>query len=992
MTKVLTYIEIDVPFCANTYGVAPCTASLTSSPPTGTRKCFNTPNTCQDRVNYIDAPVTLRFSSDVGFLPDDIDVIPNVLSISYTPGTLSLGKDLGTRSTLSVNFADHPWPDTAPGFDKYRTERPYDPMKLGTFWGKFRARQPFLRGRPMRLIRGEVGQTLAEMETRHYIIDSFSHNADDGTYTIVAKDALKLADNDRAQAPILSQGFLVADITNTAASFTLSPSGIGNDEYPTSGYLAIGGKEVVSFFRDQTAGNDANTHFYAHLQEAALPEIDYAASPKTISNSGSVVPTVNSLLFNGGFLFLADHADWTPSGNFTIECRVRFGSLATVQPIFCHFTDANNQYFLRANTNGSLTFSVISAGVTIVTMSSSSGAVIALGAGHYHIAVIRTSNVWKIAKDGVQVATTTDSDAIPNFTSQFRIGADTANIISSSSSMFEFRFSHVARFVTPFTPNPVGMFYQTSSDIIQVVARGQLNTDAISHEAQDRVQVVLSYAAQDAADIIRDLLVNYAGISDSYIPIDSWRTETASFLNRVFTADIAEPTGVQTLINELIEEAALSLWWDDVTPEMRLRVLRPIAADAFVFDQDNYMEGTFKSREQPSERISEVWRYFAKRNPLERNDNTDNYRSVAVVVDLQAETDYGSSAIKKIYSRWTPFGGRSIADKANQIYLSRYRDPPRKFNFSVFRNDLIIPELGQGYRVAGMGLQDDTGAPTNTPIQISRLIPSDSKFDIEAQEMLQASNADDLINRVIVIDGNVNNVNLKTLHDSLYPEATAQDVIDGVNLTCYVEAGVTIGSILSFSALTSFIVDAWPTGFPITLVVDGKILGHGGIGATAGVAGSPGGTAIYTRHPITLEYTGIIRAGGGGGGAGATKFTSASGGRYWVSCGGGGGAGYTPGQGGSGFTNPDTGYVPPKGANGTETAGGAGGDGGSSLTNPGGNGGNPGVAGSSGSSSNGGPTTVINATAGGAAGNAIDGISFVTVTVSTGTLTGPTVN
>src|SRR5690606_8732860 len=83
--------------------------------------------------------------------------------------------------------------------------------------------------------------------TLHYVIESATLSGD--TYTIVAKDHLKILDGDRAQAPRMSRGVLAANIDDNDLSLTLSPSGIGDAEYPLSGYLAIGGKEIVAFNR-----------------------------------------------------------------------------------------------------------------------------------------------------------------------------------------------------------------------------------------------------------------------------------------------------------------------------------------------------------------------------------------------------------------------------------------------------------------------------------------------------------------------------------------------------------------------------------------------------------------------------------------------------------------------------------------------------------------------------------------------------------------------
>lgn len=241
--KAVTFCEIDIPYCALSYGVSPCTAS-------GPIKCFNTYATSQDRENFSESIVTLRFAIASAYLDEaGIESVPSITGISYDPAVLSLGeKHLGTRAKLSVTFQDHPHGDTGLGFDKYFAERPYDPAKNGSFWGKFRARHPVLAGNAIRLIRGYVGQTIAQMDTRHLIIDAVSFETN-GSVTITGKDILKLADGDRALAPRPSSGYLVGDISPSDTAATLSPAGIGNQDYPSSGYLSFGGQEIVAFTR-----------------------------------------------------------------------------------------------------------------------------------------------------------------------------------------------------------------------------------------------------------------------------------------------------------------------------------------------------------------------------------------------------------------------------------------------------------------------------------------------------------------------------------------------------------------------------------------------------------------------------------------------------------------------------------------------------------------------------------------------------------------------
>lgn len=763
--KALTVVEIDMPRCANTYGVAPCTASI---PATGAIKCFNTPNTCQDRDNYIEAPLTLRFAGNRVDLPRELDALAMIKSVTVSPSIVSLGRSLGHRESVSVTFRDRPHSDTG-GLDPYLADRAYDPYRQGTFFGKFRARSPFLRSRKFRLMYGFIGAALPDFETRHYLIDGFDGPTPAGEYTITAKDPLKGLDDDRSLAPKPSKGHLNGDITATATSATLAPSGIGNSDYPASGYLNLGGSEICAFTRS----------------------------------------------------------------------------------------------------------------------------------------------------------------------------ADTLTFASSMG-------------------NRVASF----------------GTVPVSHQAQDRVQLCLYYNGQDPGDTISDLCTNYAAVDPTYIPIYAWNTETAAFLDNAYTAMIPEPTGVKTLVEELIEQAALSLWWDPLLELIRLRVLRPIPTDAQTWDESRYVQGSLQVTEQPDLRVSQVWTYFAQINPLKDLGQLDNFRSTEVTIDGDAETDYGSSAIKVIKSRWIPQGGRTVAARMNAKHLARYRDPPRRFNFQVPKSSPVVvrpvPELGTGYKLKGFLFQDATGAAAEVPIQATSIAPDDAHLAVEAEEMLFAaiddSGGTDPTIHDIVIDSNSFNINVRSLHDALY---AAPESGDTVNFT--VLAGVTVGSTSTASPAVD--TGTFPAGVTVTLTIvsGGRIEGHGGDGPTgplarsSGAPGLPGGTALKVQTAVLLDDDGgEIWGGGGGGGAGAGQSALNPGGH------GGGGAGSQPGSG-----------LSP----GTTEAGGPGlSAGGLTL---GGAGGGPGLAGATGGSWG---STLFVPGVGGAAGAAIDGVSYVTTVGSAGDRRGGQIN
>lgn len=968
--QALTYIEIDIDYCSNVYGTSPCTAVLGVD---GEKKCFNSLTTCQDRGNFRNSPVTLRFAVDCDYLPRSIDVLsPSIVSVGYSPATISLGEDLGIRASLNVTFKDHRSGDASTGLDKYVSDRPYDPFTQGTFWGKFRARQPFLRGRPLRWIMGFVGQAIEEMETHHFIIDNFNGPTPDGTFSIVAKDILKIADDERAQAPALSNGSLLADIASGVTSLTVTPDGIGA-EYRTSGHIAVGGKEIMSYTRN-AGGIDSNAKLVCHFDGANN------ATTTTDSSSGALTLTANgnaklstavkkfgtaSSVFDGtgDYWSIPDGSAWTFTGDFTFDCWANITTLAAARTLLCHSNgNLTDMHRLYVTTAGALRYEMISGGSTLIAVETDIN-LVTIGVFH-HLAVVRSGNAFYLFIDGFLHEAAFYSGACPNYTGTFKIGISGDG---SSDAMLgyidEARVSNVARWVSNFFT--YGIAYDSSDPDVFTVTRARYNTTAIAHKAEDLVQQCLIYTGEDPADIMYDLAVWYAGIPREFVSLPDWTAESAAYLGRVYTTCIAQPVGTKTLLQELVQQTASAMWWDEINQSLRWQVLRTISTDANTYTDDVLMEHTLTSSEQPDTRVSQCYVFYGQRNPLEPLENETNYRSAQLQVAAQEQSDYGSAVIKKIYSRWIPQFGATIAERITDIVLGRYKNPPRKFAFEVFRRtDGQRPSLGGGYNLESIMLQDDEGAADTVPIQVTRLYPKNEKFVVEAQEAIFESDAViDLNDRVITIDANTYDFNLRTVHDTLYPEITDAT---GITLTVQINSGVSVGS--TNTAVAAFNLGSWISLPPITVINRGRIEGAGGNGGHYySVAGQDGGDAFYTRYPVSLNNSSGEIWGGGGGGA-SDGYVGA-----------GGGAGSIPGSGGVSYGSASN------GTSGTATAGGVSG----TAPNPafyGGAGGSPGQDGTV-------PFGSFGATTGpsGTKGKAIDGWSYVT-NLGTGSVLGPVVN
>lgn len=212
-------------------------------------ECYQTRSTCLSVIDWNTGTKTYSFSEPRDGIPASEGLIPSIRTVNLSPTRIVPNEGLGARATATVTFQDHTHHDR--DIDPYVANRSYTPEDQGTFWGKLVSRNRYHQGRVMRLKLGYIGDTFDlsnDFSTRTYLIERFSGPDTAGRMTVTAKDILKAADDDRAQAPVANTGLLNANITAVAAAATLTPAGVGNDEYSASGTLRIG-SECMTFTR-----------------------------------------------------------------------------------------------------------------------------------------------------------------------------------------------------------------------------------------------------------------------------------------------------------------------------------------------------------------------------------------------------------------------------------------------------------------------------------------------------------------------------------------------------------------------------------------------------------------------------------------------------------------------------------------------------------------------------------------------------------------------
>ena len=480
---------------------------------TGTRKCYNTRAPCQDAENYEPEDLALTFARPMAVLPKGLLAIPSVDAIETAPTRLNIGAGsrnagpFGSRAVATVTFRDHPSPDRL--VDKYPGDRGFDPLTRGTFWTKWLARNPYYQNRRLVIRDGYVGQSLEEMVRRDYLLDRIEGPSPDGMVRVVAKDALKLAEDERAQAPRLSQGELTTAVDATSTMFSVAPA--TEQDYPESGTLRIG-REIMT----------------------------YAA---------------------------------------------------------------------RSVTDGVVTFSG--------------------------------------------------------------------------------------------------------------VVRGVEGTAADSHDADERAQLCLRYEAMAVQDVLYDLLVGYGNVPAAFVDKVAWDQEAERWLQGFdLTVLITEPTGVSSLVAEIIEQVPALIWWDERARLIKLRAeRRDESAPPIIDERDHIIAGSVSVREDPTQRISQVWVYWRQRDPTQSESSEANFSRIRILADLEAEgVDlYGESRIRKVYARWLSTDAQATV-LARRL-LRRFGTNPRFLTVSLDAKDRAL-WTADFVQAATRLVTDDTGAEVTDLYQV----------------------------------------------------------------------------------------------------------------------------------------------------------------------------------------------------------------------------------------------------------------------------------
>jgi hypothetical protein len=212
--------------------------------------CFQGWATCRDKDNYVPVNFPVTFCTPMPNIPASLGALPFLDSVDHRPTEPDPEVGLGKRGSITIRFFDGPHDDV--GIDPYVGQRAYNPILRGTFWTKMRARFPYYQQRLAEWWTGYMHDSfdLNNLIKRTYFVEDFD-GFGSGSPEMVAKDPIKLADDDRSEYPPRSRGQLAEPLDAVTSYTALDIDTPDLDEYDLESWEPVGcvriGNEVYRY-------------------------------------------------------------------------------------------------------------------------------------------------------------------------------------------------------------------------------------------------------------------------------------------------------------------------------------------------------------------------------------------------------------------------------------------------------------------------------------------------------------------------------------------------------------------------------------------------------------------------------------------------------------------------------------------------------------------------------------------------------------------------
>jgi hypothetical protein len=344
-----------------------------------------------------------------------------------------------------------------------------------------------------------------------------------------------------------------------------------------------------------------------------------------------------------------------------------------------------------------------------------------------------------------------------------------------------------------------------TGDVISGCTRGAFGTVAAAHKDEDLVQQVLIYTSQRAHNVVKDLLLNYAGVPASSVVTSEWDA-AATLITELYTTQIAKPEPVGDLIAELSEQVGFTVYHDVETNKINFVGLRA-AAPVFTVDDDRIVRGSLNMRRLDSKRISQVLLHYGRRSPVGSLDDRQNYRSRFRTVDAGAEStfEYGVPSIHEVFSRWIPVQARTLAENSANRLLQMFRDAPLEAEFRERENRLGDYSLARVFTLQAREVEDFYGRPQQQTHVVTKITRGPAEGSIKSQQIKIANVGTINADKTVFVEDNTLDFVFRDAWEAVFGPPVAGDVPK-----CVIISTAIAGASSRFSY--GFDTGNWPAG------------------------------------------------------------------------------------------------------------------------------------------------------------------------------------
>lgn len=221
------------------------------------------------------------------------------------------------------------------------------------------------------------------------------------------------------------------------------------------------------------------------------------------------------------------------------------------------------------------------------------------------------------------------------------------------------------------------------------LTRGTDGSTAAAHEVNDVVQICERVSGEAVQDLLVRWLTINGKIPGQQIDISGIEFEGETYLGAYSSLDglITEPTGLDKLLGRLSEECSFYIWWDDRTQKIRIKAARslsPLDVEKTFTDEANILAGSLKLIEKPNQRVNFVNLFYNPRDRAGDLRSPANFANLAQIVNGVDNYD-GSLQLREIFALFLNTNAEA-SQTAGRLVL-RYADVPLFATFMVDAKD-----------------------------------------------------------------------------------------------------------------------------------------------------------------------------------------------------------------------------------------------------------------------------------------------------------------